>query len=121
MKKVNINEMFGRFDDYYHPRIVGELNGQLVKLVKLKGDFIWHHHDEEDEMFYVVKGELLIKLRNEDIRLNPGEFIIIPRKTEHKPMADKEVQVMLFEPASTRNTGNVTSEHTVVPLPLEID
>lgn len=119
MKKVNLADMFSRFDDYYKPRIVGELNDQQVKLVKLKGDFIWHQHDNEDEMFYVIKGQLLINFRDGDISLSPGEFIIIPRKIEHKPMAREEVHVMLFEPVSTRNTGNITSERTVDAEPLE--
>lgn len=119
MKKVNLDEMFSRFDDYYQPHIVGELNDQQVKLVKLKGDFLWHHHDNEDEMFYVVKGELLIKFRDGDVHLSPGEFIIVPRKVEHKPVAEEEVHCMLFEPASTRNTGNVTSERTFDALPLD--
>ena len=112
MDKVNLEEKFSRFDGYWQPKIVGELNGQYVKLVKLKGEFVWHQHETEDELFMVIKGQLLIRLRDRDIYLNPGEFFIIPRGVEHLPVAEGEVQVMLFEPQSVINTGNVRNERT---------
>ena len=112
MDKVVVDEKFAQFAEYWNPKIVGELNGQLVKLVKFKGDFMWHHHDVEDEMFYVVKGQMIMKLRDKDVVVGPGEFIIVPRGVEHMPTAPEEVHVMLFEPASTLNTGNVRSERT---------
>ena len=116
MKKVNLAEKFSQFDTYWDPKIVGELNGQHVKLVKLLGEFLWHHHDDEDEMFLVVKGELLIKFRDKDMLLNEGEFVVIPRGVEHMPVAQAEVHVLLFEPAGTLNTGNQHSEKTVSEL-----
>ena len=112
MDKVVVDEKFGLFTDHWNPKIVGELNGQMVKLVKFQGDFTWHHHDVEDEMFYVVKGQMIMKLRDKDVVVGPGEFIIIPRGVEHMPTAAEEVHVMLFEPASTLNTGNVHTERT---------
>ena len=116
MSKVNLAEKFSQFDTYWDPKIVGELNGQHVKLVKLKGEFLWHHHDDEDEMFLVVKGALLIKFRDEDVVLNEGEFTIIPRGVEHMPVAEKEVHVLLFEPKGTLNTGNEETDKTVREL-----
>lgn len=116
MKKVNLAEKFAQFDTYWDPKIVGELNGQHVKLVKLLGEFLWHHHDNEDEMFLVVKGKLLLKFKDEDVELNEGEFYIIPRGVEHMPVAEEEVHVLLFEPISTLNTGNEISEKTVSDL-----
>jgi len=110
--KVNIQEKFSLFTDYWHPRIAGELNGQHVKLAKFKGEFIWHQHEQEDELFFVVAGQLKIELRDKTVMLEPGEFIIIPRGTEHRPIAENEVQVLLFEPASTLNTGNQQSDLT---------
>ncbi|WP_276367478.1 cupin domain-containing protein [Chryseolinea sp. H1M3-3] len=112
MNKVNISEKLSQFTDYYHPRIIGELNGQHVKAVKLKGEFVWHHHDHEDELFLVVKGKLRMEFRDKTVEVNPGEFIIVPRGVEHKPAADEEVHIVLFEPASTLNTGNVENEKT---------
>lgn len=112
MDKVNLSEKLSQFNDYYNPRIVGELNGQQVKLAKLKGEFIWHKHDEEDELFLVIKGTLKMEYRNKTVDINEGEFIIVPRGTEHKPVADEEVHILLFEPASTLNTGNVHNEMT---------
>ena len=112
MKKVNLKEKFAQFDDLWSPKIVGELNGQHVKLAKLKGEFIWHHHEAEEELFLVVKGRLTIELRNEDVTLQEGEFFIVPRGVEHKPVADEEAHVLMFEPISTLNTGNVQSERT---------
>lgn len=113
MEKVNIIEKLGLFKDYWSPKIVGELNDSYVKIAKLKGEFVWHKHESEDELFLVIKGELLIKLRSKDISLKEGEFVIIPRGVEHLPVAFEEVHVALIEPKSTVNTGNVESEKTV--------
>lgn len=113
MEKVNLLEKFALIDEYWSPKIAGELNGQFVKLGKLKGEFIWHHHEKEDELFLVVKGQLTIKLRDKDVILQEGEFFIVPRGVEHKPVADDEAYVLLFEPKSTLNTGNVRGERTV--------
>lgn len=116
MEKVNIREKFGSFEDRWSPKIIGEVNDAYVKAVKLKGEFVWHHHDEEDELFLVVRGSLVIKLRDRDIRLEEGEFVVIPRGVEHLPVAEEEAHVLLLEPKSTLNTGNVTSERTVAEL-----
>lgn len=113
MEKVNIAEKLTLFNDHWSPKIVGELNGQHVKLAKLAGEFVWHHHDNEDELFLVVKGELTIKFRDRDIILNEGEFLIIPRGVEHKPVTAAEAHVMLFEPKGTLNTGNIQDDKTV--------
>ncbi len=112
MNKVNISEKFSLFNDHWSPKIVGELNGQQVKLAKFQGEFIWHKHDHEDELFFVVKGSFIMELRDRNITLNEGEFLIVPKGVEHKPVAEKEVWIMLFEPASTLNTGNVIDERT---------
>jgi len=112
MSKVNIAEKFSQFNGYWEPKIVGELNNQYVKLAKLKGEFVWHHHENEDELFLVVKGNLTIKLRDGDVELSEGEFYIIPSGVEHMPVAESEVHVLLFEPKSTVNTGNADSEKT---------
>ncbi|SDR67087.1 cupin domain-containing protein [Gramella sp. MAR_2010_147] len=106
MEKVNVQDKFKKFSDHWNPRIVGELNGQQVKFAKLKGEFIWHSHDDEDEMFWIVKGTLKLEFRDRTVELNENEFFIVPRGVEHKPIAEKEVHVMLFEPASTKHTGN---------------
>lgn len=116
IRKVNLAEMFGRFQDQWKPKIVGEVNDSLVKLVKFKGEFVWHHHDHEDEMFLVVRGHMRMQLRDGDVMVGPGEFIIIPHGVEHKPVADEETEVVLFEPTSTLNTGNVRNERTVPQL-----
>ena len=120
MDKVNLAEKLSLISDYYNPRIAGELNDSYLKLVKLKGEFVWHHHDVEDELFFVVKGTLrmLVKEdeREREIRVGPGEFIIMPHGVEHKPMADEEVHLMLLEPKTTLNTGNVRNERTVENL-----
>ena len=116
IRKVNLAEMFGRFQDQWSPKVVGEVNESLVKLVKLKGEFVWHQHDREDELFLVVKGRLRLKLRDKDLVLLPGEFAIIPRGVEHLPVAEEETHVLLFEPNSTLNTGNVRNERTVPEL-----
>jgi mannose-6-phosphate isomerase-like protein (cupin superfamily) len=116
MEKVNIKEKFGLFEDRWSPKVIGQVNDAYVKAVKLKGEFVWHHHDEEDELFLVVKGSLVIKLRDRDIRLEEGEFVVIPRGVEHLPVAEEEAHVLLLEPKSTLNTGNVTDERTVAEL-----
>lgn len=112
MEKVNIREKLNLFSDHWNPRIIGELNGQHVKAVKLEGEFVWHHHDHEDELFLVVKGKLKMEFRDKTVEVNEGEFIIVPRKVEHRPVADQEVEILLFEPASTLNTGNIENERT---------
>ena len=112
MEKVNLLEKLALFNEQWSPKIVGELNGQQVKLAKLQGEFMWHHHEAEDELFYVVKGLLKILLRDKTIELREGEFFIVPRGVEHLPVADEEVWVMLIEPASTLNTGNNKNERT---------
>jgi len=112
LQKANIAEKLSQFTDYFNPRIVGELNGQHVKLVKFKGEFVWHQHDEEDEMFLVIEGAFIMELRDKNILLEKGEFIVIPKGTQHRPVADEEVQVMLFEPAGTLNTGDQRMELT---------
>ena len=115
MNVVNLADKFNQIQDYWRPRIAGELNDSFVKLAKLKGEFVWHHHENEDELFLVVKGRLLIKLRHRDLWLEAGEFAIIPRGVEHCPVAEDEVHVILLEPKSTLNTGNVSNERTVAP------
>lgn len=112
MDKINIKEKLQSFSDHWHPRILAELNGQHVKIAKLKGEFVWHHHENEDEMFLVVKGRLLMKLRDKDVWLEEGEMICIPAKVEHMPVAPDEVHVLLFEPKATVNTGNLQNEKT---------
>lgn len=112
IKKVNLSEKLSLFHDYFNPRIAAELNGQQVKLAKLKGEFIWHKHDAEDELFLVIKGRLKIEFREKTITLNEGELLVVPRGVEHKPVAEKEVHLLLFEPSSTRNTGNQENELT---------
>ncbi len=112
MEKVNLANKFDLFQEYWNPKIAGELNDSYLKLAKLKGEFVWHHHEAEDELFLVVKGRLVIKLRDRDISLDEGEFVIIPRGVEHCPVAEEEVHVLLLEPKSTVNTGNVQSERT---------
>ena len=120
MDKVNLAQKFSTFSDYYSPRIAGEMNDSYVKLAKLKGEFIWHHHKTEDELFLVVKGTLRMMLkedgREREVRVGPGEFIIVPHGVEHKPVADEEVHLVLLEPKTTLNTGNVQNERTVEHL-----
>ncbi len=121
MHKINIAEKFSRISECYQPHIAAELNGQMVKLVKFDSPFIWHHHDHEDELFLVVKGGFRMEFRDEESRerhewINEGEFIVVPRGVEHRPVAEEECWVMLFEPASTLNTGNVVNERTVAQL-----
>lgn len=112
MEKVNLSQKFSLFNDYCNPRIIGELNGQHVKAVKLKGEFVWHSHEHEDELFLVVKGKFNMELRDKVVTINEGEFFIVPRKVEHRPVADEEVHILLFEPATTLNTGNVQNNLT---------
>ena len=115
-EKVNLFQKFSLFSDHWSPKIAGELNDSYVKLVKLQGEFVWHHHDHEDELFLVVKGRMLMRFREREVWVDEGEFIIVPRGVEHMPVAPEEVQVMLLEPKSTLNTGNVQSERTVAQL-----
>lgn len=110
---INLTSKFNLFQEHWHPKIVGELNDSYVKLAKLKGEFVWHHHDNEDELFLVIKGTLVIKLRDQELTIHEGEFVIIPKGVEHMPVAEEEVQVLLLEPKSTLNTGNVQNERTV--------
>lgn len=116
IEKVNLAQKFSLFDDYWSPRLAGQVNNCAVKLVKLKGEFVWHHHDDEDELFLVVNGRLRIELHDGEVVLNAGEFAIIPKGVEHRPVADDEVHVLLFEPDTTLNTGNIQSERTVRDL-----
>jgi mannose-6-phosphate isomerase-like protein (cupin superfamily) len=118
MQKISLKDKFNSFDETWVPKIVGELNGQYVKLVKFKGEYVWHHHDNEDEMFMVIQGSMILHLRDESIHLNEGEFIIVPRGVEHKPESPDISHVLLFEPASTRNTGNVDHKYTIEPEDL---
>ncbi len=113
IEPVNLAQKLAQFSDYWKPKIVGELNDSYVKLVKLKGEFVWHQHEHEDELFLVVKGKLLIKLRDRDLWVNEGEFVVIPRGVEHLPVAQDEAHVLLLEPKSTLNTGDVQNERTV--------
>ncbi|MBK8042629.1 MAG: cupin domain-containing protein [Haliscomenobacter sp.] len=112
MEKVNLEQKFQLFAEHWSPKIVGELNGQHVKLAKLKGEFVWHKHDHEDELFFVVKGNFKMEYRDSTVVVNENEFLIVPKGVEHKPVADKEVWVMLFEPATTLNTGDKENELT---------
>ena len=116
MDVVNLTEKFSRFEDRWSPKIIGEVNDSYVKTVKLKGEFVWHHHEAEDELFLVVKGALRIKFRDRDALLREGEFLIVPRGVDHLPVADEECHVILFEPKSTLNTGNIRNEMTVPEL-----
>ena len=127
MDKINLTQKLSLFDDHWNPRIIGELNGQYLKLVKFKGPFTWHHHDNEDELFLVVKGRFRMEYRDssdissepveqKQVWLEEGEFMIVPRGVEHRPVADEEAEVLLFEPATTLNTGNVQDEFTVPKL-----
>lgn len=120
IEAVSLAEKFGRFRDYWSPKIAGELNDSYVKLVKLRGEFLWHHHEKEDELFLVVKGVLRMKLREDgrerELRIREGEFVIIPRGTEHLPIGDEEVHVVLLEPKTTLNTGNIRNQRTVEEL-----
>ena len=116
MEKINLADKFSLFTEYWKPKIIGELNGQQVKLVRFKGPFIWNHHENEDELFYVVKGKFDMEFRDKTVTINQGELIIVPRHVEHRPVAHEEVEVMLFEPATTLNTRNMNNERTVKDL-----
>lgn len=116
MDKINLLEKFGLFSEHWSPKIVGELNGQQVKLVKIKGEFVFHQHENEDELFMVVKGSFKMEYRDKIVEINEGEIVIVPRGVEHKPVAEDEAWIMLFEPASTLNTGNVVNEKTKTQL-----
>jgi mannose-6-phosphate isomerase-like protein (cupin superfamily) len=116
IEKVNLSDKLKLFTDHWSPKIIGELNDSHVKLVKLEGEFVWHHHETEDELFLVIKGKLLIRLRDRDINLEEGEFVIIPRGVEHLPVAEREAHVLLLEPKTTLNTGNARNDRTVENL-----
>jgi mannose-6-phosphate isomerase-like protein (cupin superfamily) len=118
-EKVNLAAKLATFDTPWVPKVVGELNGQYVKVAKFEGAYVWHHHDHEDELFLVLEGRLRIELRDGDVELMPGEFFIVPRGVEHRPVAIGVVHALLFEPANTRNTGNVDHEYTIEPDRLE--
>ena len=118
MQKVNLLSKFELFTEFWSPKIVGELNGQHVKLVKFKGPFVWHYHEHEDELFYVVRGSFVMELRDKNIELHEGDFLVVPRGIEHRPNASEEVWVMLFEPATTLNTGNTENEFTKIELDI---
>jgi mannose-6-phosphate isomerase-like protein (cupin superfamily) len=115
-KKVNLADRFSKFSEHWSPKVVGELNGQEVKVAKLQGEFVWHHHDVEDELFLVISGVLRVQFEDGEVEVNPGEFIIIPHGVEHRPVADGEVQMLIVEPASTLNTGNIRNERTLENL-----
>jgi mannose-6-phosphate isomerase-like protein (cupin superfamily) len=115
MNKINIDEKFSKFTEHWRPKIVAQLNGQELKLVKLKGEFVWHKHDEADEMFFVWRGNFKIEFRDSEIKLNEGEFVVIPKGVEHRPVAEEEVEVILFEPADTLNTGDKTDQKLTAP------
>lgn len=116
VEKVNFPQKFTRFNEYFSPKIVGELNDSYVKIAKVKGEFVWHHHENEDELFLIVKGQLVIQLRDGDITLNEGEMVIIPKGVEHRPVAVEECHIVMIEPKTTLNTGNVQNELTVADL-----
>jgi mannose-6-phosphate isomerase-like protein (cupin superfamily) len=116
MEAINLNEKFARVNEYWSPKIVAELNDSYVKAVKLKGEFIWHHHEREDELFLVVKGTLRMLFRDREVQIREGEFLVVPKGVDHLPIADEEVHVVLLEPKSTLNTGNVKNERTLLEL-----
>ena len=116
IEKISLADKLGRIREHWRPQVIGELNGQEVKLVKCRGEFIWHHHDVEDELFLVVRGRLRMEFRDRTVELGPGELVIVPRGVEHRPVAEEEVELLLFEPAGVRNTGNV--EHATLTAPL---
>jgi len=116
MEKVNLAEKFALIGEYWRPKVVGELNGQEVKLVKFRGEFPWHHHEAEDEMFMAVRGSFRLEFRDKTIELSEGEFVIVPRGVEHRPIAEEEVEVLLFEPSNLRNTGNIEDENFTAPF-----
>lgn len=116
MDKISVAEKLGTFTEHFSPKVIAELNGQEVKVVKFKGSFVWHHHETEDELFFVVAGRLRMDFRDGEVWVDPGEMILVPHGVEHRPHADEEVSILLFEPAATLNTGNVVSERTVTQV-----
>jgi mannose-6-phosphate isomerase-like protein (cupin superfamily) len=116
MEKVSLSAKFGAFQEHWNPKIVAELNGQQIKLVKIQGEFVWHQHEREDELFLVIRGAMTIQFRDREVLLNEGEFLVVPAGVEHKPVANSEAWVMLFEPKTTLNTGNIRNERTVAEL-----
>jgi mannose-6-phosphate isomerase-like protein (cupin superfamily) len=120
MDKVNLAEKLAQIHEHWRPKVVGELNGQEVKLVKFQGEFVWHHHDTEDEMFLVIKGSMRVDFRERSVTLRPGEFLVVPHGVEHRTAADEEAEVLLFEPAATRNTGNVSDATYTAPNGIKI-
>ncbi len=116
MDKISVAEKLGTFTEHFSPKVIAELNGQEVKVVKFKGSFVWHHHETEDELFFVVAGRLRMDFRAREVWVDPGEMILVPHGVEHRPHADEEVSILLFEPAATLNTGNVVNEHTVTQV-----
>ncbi len=118
--KRNLDESFARIDEHWRPKVLATLNGQELRLVKVKGEFPWHHHDHEDELFLVWKGRFRVEFRDRIVELNPGDLIMVPRGTEHRTAADEEAEVLIFEPAATRNTGNVTSEEFTSPNQIPV-
>ena len=120
IEKVDINKKFSLFSEYWRPKVVAELNGQEVKLVKFKGEFVWHHHDIEDELFLVWRGSLRVEFRDQTVELKQGELLVVDRGIEHRTVADEEVEVMIFESRATRNTGNITDEHFTAPIGTRI-
>ncbi len=120
LKKVNLAEKLSLINEHWRPKVVGELNGQEVKLVKFKGEFVWHHHDTEDELFLCVKGIMAVEFRDHKVELHPGEFLIVPRTVEHRTVAAEEAEVLIFEPAATKNTGNITDDTFTAPNGVRI-
>jgi mannose-6-phosphate isomerase-like protein (cupin superfamily) len=120
MEKVNLEEKFAAFSEYWRPKIVGELNGQEVKLVKFKGEFVWHQHGREDELFLVWRGKMRVEFRDGVVDLRPGEFLIVPHGVEHRTLADEETEVVIFEPAATRNTGDVVDDKLTAPSGVRV-
>lgn len=110
--RISITEKLAQFSDHWNPRIIAELNGQHVKIAKIKGEFVWHHHENEDELFWVIEGKLRMDFRDKSVTLEPGEILVVPRGVEHRPVAEEECAIMMFEPAGTLNTGNVQNERT---------
>ncbi|HEX7254179.1 MAG TPA: cupin domain-containing protein [Thermoanaerobaculia bacterium] len=113
MEKVNLAEKFSRFDELWSPRLAGDVNDHAVKLVKIRGEFVWHHHENEDELFFVVRGSMRLRFRDRDVILGENEFLVVPKGVEHMPVADEEAWILLFEPKETLNTGNLTNARTV--------
>ncbi|HYC30864.1 MAG TPA: cupin domain-containing protein [Gemmatimonadales bacterium] len=115
MHKITLAEKYAQITEHFRPKVVAELNGQEVKLVKVRGEFVWHHHEHEDELFLVTRGNLRIDFRDRSVTLGPGEMVVVPRGVEHRPVADEEVELILFEPAATRNTGNLVHDTLTAP------